>query len=217
MKDRIIYYIDGLNLYRGLKDAKLQYYYWLDLIKMVTNLNSENQTLEKVKYFTSIFSEKVNPCKTQWQKVYLKALGTFENLEIFKGRHQATTEQCKKCGNTYTKYSEKLTDVNIACEMFEDVYKKNCDAIGLVTADCDLKPVVEKIFNIFKNIKIFALFPPKRYSVELKQACTNCRVISRTLIKNCQLPDYILKKSGIKLYNPKKFVEHFREENRLRQ
>ena len=47
MKDRIIYYIDGLNLYRGLKDAKLQYYYWLDVIKMVTNLNSENQKLGK--------------------------------------------------------------------------------------------------------------------------------------------------------------------------
>ena len=214
MDFKIIFYIDGLNLYQGLKEANLQDFYWLDIAKLVYFLKKENQQLVKIKYFTSMFSEN-NECKLHWQTIYLKALSTFDNLEIIKGRHQLIPApvECDGCRYTYNKYEEKLTDVNIACEMIDDVYHQNCDTIALVSADSDLKPMVDKIFKLFPHIKIFAMFPPERYSEDLKNSCSACRVIPRTSIRDCKLPDYVTNKSGTKIYNPKIYDEIYRREN----
>jgi uncharacterized LabA/DUF88 family protein len=161
-----------------------------------------------------MFSEN-NECKLHWQTIYLKALSTFDNLEIIKGRHQlipAATE-CDGCRYSYNKYEEKLTDVNIACEMIDDAYHQNCDIIALLSADSDLKPAVEKVFKLFPNIKILAMFPPERYSTDLKNICSACRVIPRTVIRECKLPDYVTKKNGVKIYNPKIYGEVYFREN----
>ena len=61
MKDRIIYYIDGLNLYRGLKDAGLRkycYFYGKIFISNIRKsqlpeiiINQDGFKIEKPKYW----------------------------------------------------------------------------------------------------------------------------------------------------------------------
>ena len=84
-------------------------------------------------------------------------------------------------------------------------YNKNCGIMGLISADCDLRPGVQKISKLFPNIRVIALFPPERYCVELKNFCSACRVIGRSIIKNCKLPDYIKNSTGEMIYNPSKY------------
>lgn len=55
--ERIIIYIDGFNLYFGLKSKGWQRYYWLNLQKLAQNLLTENQQLITTKYFTSRISK----------------------------------------------------------------------------------------------------------------------------------------------------------------
>ncbi len=53
MAQRVIAYIDGFNLYFGLKAMGWRRYYWLDLFKLSRNLLKTNQELVAVKYFTA--------------------------------------------------------------------------------------------------------------------------------------------------------------------
>ena len=54
--ERVITYVDGFNLYFGLKSSKWQNLYWLNIQKLAQNLLKPNQKLEFVKYFTSMIT-----------------------------------------------------------------------------------------------------------------------------------------------------------------
>ena len=50
---RMIAYIDGFNLYYGLRAAGWRRYYWLDLRRLAENLLRPGQTLAAVRYFSA--------------------------------------------------------------------------------------------------------------------------------------------------------------------
>ena len=50
---RVITYIDGFNLYFGLKDSGYRRYYWLDVERLAENILRPGQELLAVKYFTA--------------------------------------------------------------------------------------------------------------------------------------------------------------------
>ena len=50
---RVTAYIDGLNLYYGLRDKGWRRYYWLDVRRLIENLLKPGQALGEVHYFTT--------------------------------------------------------------------------------------------------------------------------------------------------------------------
>ncbi len=50
---RVIVYIDGFNLYYGLRSKGWKHFYWLNLQKVARHLLKPNQTLVATKYFTA--------------------------------------------------------------------------------------------------------------------------------------------------------------------
>ena len=50
---RVIAYVDGFNLYFGLKDSQFKKYYWLDLPAMAVALLTPDQQLVATHYFTA--------------------------------------------------------------------------------------------------------------------------------------------------------------------
>jgi len=54
--DRVIAYIDGFNLYYGLREQGWQRYYWLNVQELARNLLKPHQELLFIKYFTSLVS-----------------------------------------------------------------------------------------------------------------------------------------------------------------
>ena len=79
--ERVIVYIDGFNLYFGLKDSGWSKYFWLNLHRLSTNLLRPNQTLVHTKYFTAKISKPES--KRKRQQAFLSALGTLPNLSIY--------------------------------------------------------------------------------------------------------------------------------------
>jgi len=77
--ERVIVYIDGFNLYFGLKSKSWQRYYWLNLKKLAQALLTENQHLVLTKYFTSRVSKP--PEKAEGNPLISKLL---KGLMIFK-------------------------------------------------------------------------------------------------------------------------------------
>ena len=69
---RVAAYVDGFNLYYGLKARHGRKYLWLDLQALAESLLRRGQTLEKVVYFTARVRN--DPDGEQRQSDYLDAL-----------------------------------------------------------------------------------------------------------------------------------------------
>jgi|GEM_PF-5569728 len=80
---RVIAYVDGFNLYFGLKSKGWKRHYWLDLNRLATLLLKPYQTLTTTHYFTSrIRDDGHNIVDMQRQTTYLEALATLQGLQI---------------------------------------------------------------------------------------------------------------------------------------
>lgn len=199
--ERVIIYVDGFNLYYGLRDSGWRKYYWLDLHKLGESLCSPNQTLQEVKNFTSKIS---NPrTKRRRQEKYLSALGTLANLSIHYGRYQSFRQQCSNCGRVYYDTNEKRTDVNIATHMLVDAFQDSFDTAILISADSDLTLPLKEITRLFPSKYVKVAFPPNRSSFDLQNAVTTSFHIFESKFRNSLFTNRIRLPSGYIINKPR--------------
>lgn len=172
MKQRVTFYIDGFNFYFGLKRSKKSDhdwagFYWIDMVKLCESFLGDNQTLEKVIYFTA---SPLNPQKNSRQSAFLNAnrLLNPDRFEVVRGKYMDKQIICPYCKGSISRPEEKKTDVNISIRMIEDCINKNTDVVALVSADSDLIPPLDMIRRNFRLIKIKVYFPPSNGSHDLK-------------------------------------------------
>lgn len=169
---------------------------------MCSRLTRGSQQLVKVQYFTARLNQAAED-KRKRQLTYLEALETLPLLEIHYGTYLASPQECFKCGHTFTKYSEKKSDVNLAVKMITDALDDLYDTAVLISADSDLTPCIEAIRGYFPSKRVLLFFPPKRSSMALRNAChTYCGVLNKTTISKSQLPQTVKSKSGYPLVRP---------------
>src|SRR5260370_3329785 len=132
---RVISYIDGFNLYFGLKERNWERYLWLSVQALAANLLKPDQQLAHTKYFTARIS--FPPDKVKRQTTYLEALQTLPDLSIFYGKYQLSAQTCRRCVHVSQDPNEKMTDVNIAVALMEDAFRDAFDTALLVSADSD--------------------------------------------------------------------------------
>jgi hypothetical protein len=87
---RVIVYIDGLNLYYGLRAKGWKWAYWLNLSALAQTLLPDGYQLARTKYFTSIVPSPQN--KHDRQNEFLEALRTLPKLDIFSMECFSTTQ-----------------------------------------------------------------------------------------------------------------------------
>lgn len=194
MTERVITYIDGFNLYFGLREAKLDRFRWLNVEALALNLLKSHQQLIAVKYFTAMVKGPDRK-KVQRQKSYTDALAVQPNLHIVWGRYvKRHNSKCLKCGRSSTRWEEKMTDVNIAAHLSSDAHTNRLDKALLITGDSDLAAAVDLIRSETGK-KVIVIFPPKRKSVDLEAVADasfelNRGKIARSLLPNpVRLPD----------------------------
>lgn len=183
--DRVVAYIDGFNLYFGMKDSGFKRYYWLNVKALITTFLRPNQQLEHVKYFTAKIGRPFD--KAQRQQNYLQALETLSNTTIYYGRYIQDKRTCPNCGSDYFANSEKMTDVNIAVEMMVDAQQDNFDTAILISGDSDLTGPVKAVRNLFQK-NVLVLFPPKRYSHDLSTHASAYINIGEARLKKSVFP-----------------------------
>lgn len=203
-KERVIAYIDGFNLYFGMKATTHNDTLWLNIEKLAQSLLRQNQELILTKYFTS--RVKNNPDKEKRQKTYIEAVETLKNTKIFYGHYQSQVEECRRCGHTYPYSNEKMTDVNIAVQMLSDAYADQYDMALLITGDSDLVPPMKAVHSFFKNKRVFVAFPPNRFNVSVKQEAKGSMMIGRKTLKDCQFDEKVIKKDSFVLVRPKEWI-----------
>ncbi|MDR6560796.1 MULTISPECIES: NYN domain-containing protein [unclassified Arcicella] len=198
-KERVIAYIDGFNLYFGMREAGLDQCRWLNVKKLVNNLLKPHQELVAVKYFTSRVSN--NPDKQKRQSTYIDALET-TGVKIIYGNYQDGSTECKRCGNIWRTAKEKMTDVNIATAIIVDAFKDEYDMAMLISGDSDLTPPVKEVHNSFKDKRVFIAFPPKRHNSSMALVAKGSETIGRKKLIDSQFEDEISSKTGYILRIP---------------
>ena len=127
---RIGVYIDGFNLYFGLKAEHGRKYLWLDLQTLVEGLLLPNQILSEVQYFTA--HVRGDPDGERRQGAYLDALASHcQKVRRIDGRFQEKTRGCRNCGARWTSYEEKETDVNISVALIEGAALGGLAGLGI--------------------------------------------------------------------------------------
>jgi len=197
---RVITYIDGYNLYYGLRSKGWQRFYWLNLRALSLNLLKPWQVLVATKYF----STKVDgpSGKQKRQNIYLEALNTLPDFSITYGHYLSERITCRNCGHTYTTYHEKMTDVNIAMALIADAFDDKFDTVLLISADSDLVGPVNKVKERFPHKRVVVVFPPKRHSAALAQAADACLHLYPAILAKSLFPDEVVKLDGFILRRP---------------
>jgi uncharacterized LabA/DUF88 family protein len=177
---KVIAYVDGFNLYFGLKSQNWQRYLWLNVQGLAQHLLKPDQALVHTKYFTS-------------------RIGSFS---IFYGQYQRIPQHCPRCKLDYHIPSEKMTDVNIAVELMLDAFQDRFDTVLLISADSDLVGPVAAVRRLFPQKRIVIAFPPSRFSVALAKAATAYLKIGRQPIAKSIFPDHVTTATGFILQRP---------------
>lgn len=201
--NRVISYIDGFNLYFGLKGKSWKRYYWLDLEALSKALLLPQQSLQGTNYFTArLRLANNNQADKQRQDDYLDALATRNNLKIHYGHYLKKTRQCRACYASWPDYEEKMTDVNIAVQLIADAFDDNFDTALIISADSDLTTPVQFVLNRFPQKKVVVAQPPGRNSNQLASVSTAVFQISRKKVQASQLPNTVTTAAGIILQRP---------------
>ena len=200
---RVAVYVDGLNLYNGLKSRGWRRYYWLDLRRLAECLLRPGQRLVMVRYFTARFRFRADdPEQTLRQDTYLKALATLPDLTIQYGYHLPKTETCRICRASWETFEEKMTDVNIAIALLRDAMQDAFDTAIIISADSDLIGPINAVFHSCPAKRIVVAFPPNRYSRDLKNRATAAFILWPGTIARSQFPAYIIDANGYPLHRP---------------
>tara|TARA_B110000093_G_C12861489_1_gene363644 strand:- start:94 stop:741 length:648 start_codon:yes stop_codon:yes gene_type:complete len=178
---KVSFLIDGFNLYHSIEDVRKKRRIkarWLDVKTLLRTfftdpdfkkLSEERPSFNGIYYFTALrnhVAEKKPQSIARHQR-YIKALEN-TGVEVIYGGFKPRTIKCKKCGDNFTKYEEKKTDVAIATKLLELAHKSHSDVYVIVSGDTDLIPAIETARIIDSKVKIVVIFPFDRTNDELK-------------------------------------------------
>jgi uncharacterized LabA/DUF88 family protein len=187
--ERVAAYVDGFNLYFGIRREGRRYL-WLDLEELVQALLKPHQQLVAVRYFTARVRN--DPPAEQRQQTYLNALAAHcGRLEIRQGRFQQKSKTCHSCGSSWNEYEEKETDVSLSVSLLEDGVNGLYDAALLVSADGDMVPAIRALRRLAPAVRVIAALPPNRRSSGLQAVCDATIPIGMAKVRQSQLPETV--------------------------
>ncbi|MDG4835776.1 NYN domain-containing protein [Micromonospora sp. WMMD967] len=161
-------YIDGFNLYYGMKNKYGRKHMWLDVVELVRKLRPKD-TVTGVHYFSAIV--KNEPAAAQNQTSYIDAMKIRNGglLTVHLGRFkERTIKDCRRCGQSYScgcgrqyrSFEEKGTDVALGAMMVADAALRIADTTLLISADTDLAPALSTVRAVNPSQRIYLAMPP---------------------------------------------------------
>ena len=199
---RVTAYIDGFNLYFGLKDSAFKRYYWLDVAALAGSLLKPGQQLAATHYFSAnIRSNGHNGADQKRQNDYLEALRV-QGAQCQLGHYLEKQRRCRQCGHTWPDWEEKMTDVNIAIQLLLHAVADAFDVALLISGDSDLTTPIRRVRERFPAKRVIVAFPPGRYSNELKKCASGYFTIGEDKLRASQLPEALTKPDGYTLRRP---------------
>lgn len=176
-------YIDGFNLYYGMKAKYGRRYLWLDLVELVKRLRPGDDVVAVLDIRRGWFKTRtIAPCRTC-------------------GDHWMCT-----CPRRYRSHEEKETDVALGVAMVEDAACRLADCTVLVSADSDMAPAVAALRRINPAHPVLVAMPPGNLQPHKRFTGVGHFSINETALRRSQLPVSVTDGSGTEYRRPAKWV-----------
>jgi hypothetical protein len=206
---RVNVYIDGFNLYYGIK--KWPAYKWLNIVEMLDSL-FPNDEVALTRYFTANVKGKMDPRTPQRQNAYLRALGTLApRLEVRTSRFLVNPVWMPLAhpvpGDPDTveviKTEEKGSDVNLATYLLLDAFERSCEMAVVVSNDSDLREPIRIVQAAPFDLPVTVMNPFRRFKAEMAAGRhLNLKVAD---VRDHQFPDQVLLANGKTVTRPTKW------------
>ncbi len=200
--ERVASFVDGFNVFHGLRSKGFTRFYWLDYRSLVETLIRPPQQLVSVTYFTTRVGHPPEDVKDQ--STYIDALRARGGLEVVEGTYKRRPVRCPECGYGWKRPTEKMTDVSVATAMVAGALRDSYDAAILVCADADLIPAVRLVKEEGKHVIIVS--PRGRTSDELAAEGDAHLHWNTSVLGKCQLPSPLVSLDGVSLTRPPHWV-----------
>ena len=207
-------YIDGFNLYYGLRARYGRRHHWLDVVEFVRQVRPGDQ-VEVVRYFTAIV--KGQPDAAERQQSYLDALDAHNGalVDVRVGRFKdASPKPCGRCRRPYEcgcprviqKWEEKETDVALGAMMVADAALGRGDLTLMISADTDLIPALQAVRLVDPNRRILVAFPPGNTAATTRRwSGIGSFHMSESALRAAQLPATVTATTGRTYIRPAKW------------
>jgi len=225
-KTKVFAYIDGFNLYYGIRIFKdAPYLKWCDVKKLMSGFLDRNDFLEEVKFYTARPEPSMNLTRAGVTERFtsytaaLKSIGVkvIEGRFISKSIHipidrilhpDLINERITGKRIEYPKYEEKETDVHLGVDLVSDAYQNLYDKALVVSGDSDLKPALLCVLNNLSEKHIKVIAPPGQHVHDIKDNLAprypQLRIgkINRARLASACLPDEIQTSDGATIKIP---------------
>lgn len=200
--EKVIFFIDGFNLYHALDNKRFYRYKWIDLSSLAQKFILKKEKIEEIYYFTALAIW--SPDKVERHKTFIKAQ-EMKGIKIIYGEFKRRDKECRICKQTYQTFEEKQTDVNIAIHLFKLSIQEKYDKAIIISGDSDLIPSIEAVKSTFPHKKIGVIIPIGRSAEQLKQTCDFYMKMKEKHLKASMLSDVINLGDGKKLERPQRW------------
>lgn len=194
---RVSFLVDGFNLYHSLALAggERPGFKWLDVEGLCRSMLPDIHPaarLGPVTFFTAAPNhiEVRSPGAVVRHREYVSVLRAC-GVTVELGRFKSRVRRCLRCDGIFESFEEKETDVAIAVRMFSLLWRRECDAVMLVTADGDMAPALREARSQFPSVPILCGFPFGRGSHDLRALATRVIRLKRDRYAAHQLPDEV--------------------------
>jgi len=217
---RLITFIDGFNLYFGIRDNNWRNLLWLDLSALASRMAPDEYQVVAVKYFTARIlnlkepgdpNDPADPRHLEYQEAeesrerqsdFIDAVKS-TGVVIYEGLFRRRNAMCRNCGAQWCKPEEKMTDVQIATQLLASAFRNKFDAAMVISGDADVVPPIRIVVQEL-GLPVIVAFPPGRKLLALRDAATDVRHIGKRHLAGCQLPD-VVRYNGVELRRPAKW------------
>ena len=192
MKTRAAFYIDGFNLYHAIADLNDPFLKWVNLWALAkTLIPSQTEELVRVVFCTAYYP---GDERKRWRHgEYIKAL-EIAGVHCSFGHYVHEPASCRSCGDTWSRPSEKQTDINIALHLYHDAFTDVFDQAYLVTADSDQAATARFLSTHFPKKSLVSVSPPNRNFSQniLRFAGGGKMQISKDAIEGALFPQIVI-------------------------
>lgn len=191
---RAAFYYDGFNIYHAVSNLGESHLKWLNLWALSEKLLMRGHELKSVVWCSAAYT--ADPRKLTRHRIYRRALES-TGVECELGHFIDEPAQCKSCGKSYFKKTEKQSDVNLAIRLIRDGFQNRYDCAYIVTADSDQAASARHFRALFPDKKLISVTPPgKPHSKAILQHAHGQRTIHRNTIAECLFTAAITSGSG---------------------
>lgn len=196
---RVIAYVDGFNLYYGIRQRAWKHLYWIDPHKLASAIAPKGVDSIQTKYFTARI--KGPDDKRDRQTRFLDAIRTGES-QIILGQFSRRDVKCRACGNKWMKHEEKMTDSAIAAHLVADAFLDRFDVAILIGGDTDIVPAVKLVRLHHANKTLLAWYPPRRSNDAVGNSCHGAADINYDHLTEALMPDEVDAGDGLVIQRP---------------